>query len=283
MRTGAKRFLESIAPPLLWNLGKQVKRRLLRSVDHFAYAPAGWATPLPAGATSDDFWSALAARERTACEAIIARARSREPRWPLNGDVKDVLFAYALALTARQGGPITLLDYGGNLGDSYWLAEALVPEANLTYHCKELPAVAAAGRRMTPGATWHTDDGCLAQPHDLVVFSSCLQCLPEWQDILGRAARSARSYLLLTDVPTVRDVPSYVVTQRYAGMTNLQYHLNHAEVVTTVERAGWRLLREVNMGMHPPVEHAPEQPARLGFLFERVRDAAGRGDESPAS
>ncbi len=184
-------------------------------------------------------------------------------------NVKHVIFGYVLALAAAQQQKLTVLDYGGNLGDYFWLAKALVPDVDLDYHCKELPRVAEAGRQITPAVTWHTDDACLARPHDLVMFSSSLQYLPGWQHTLRRAAQSARGYLFLSDVPAVRDVPSYVVTQRSGGMTNLQYHLNRSEIIDTVERAGLRLIREFAMGPHPPVANAPEQPTCRGWLFQR--------------
>jgi putative methyltransferase (TIGR04325 family) len=266
----SKQILKSILPPLLWHIGKDVKRRLSRSVDHFEYAPEGWSTRLPAGASSQDYWSTFIARERVECEALIARVQIRDPMLTVDGDVKVVLFGYVLALAARDREKLTVLDYGGNLGDYYWLGTALVPDVGLEYHCKELASVADAGRELTPAVTWHTDDACLARPHDLVMFSSSLQYLPDWQDILHRAAHSARDYLFLSDVPSVREVPSYVVTQRSGGMTNLQYQLNRSEIVGTVERAGLRLIREFNMGPHPPVAHAPEQPACVGWLFQRL-------------
>ena len=265
----SKLILQSILPPLLWNVGKDFKRRLFRSVDHFAYAPEGWSTRLPASATSQDYWHSFIARERSACAALRARVQAREPMVTPDGDVKEVLFGYVLALAALDKQKLTVLDYGGSLGDYYWLGTALVPDVDLEYHCKELPKVAEAGRQLTPAVTWHTDDGCLAQRHDLVMFSSSLQYLPGWQDVLRRAAQSARGYLFLSDVPTVRDVPSYVVTQRSGGMTNLQYQLNHSEIVNTVEGAGLRLIREFEMGAHPPVANAPEQPRCRGWLFQR--------------
>jgi putative methyltransferase (TIGR04325 family) len=270
MPTRFKRSLKAILPPLLWNIGKDFKRRLLRSVDHFAYAPQGWSTRLPGGANSQDYWSTFIASERAECEALIARVQAREPMLT-DGDgiVKHVLFGYVLALAAVQQQRLTVLDYGGNLGAYFWLAKALVPDVDLDYHCKELPRVAEAGRQITPAVTWHTDDACLARPHDLVMFSSSLQYLPGWQDTLRRGAQSARGYLFLSDVPTVRDVPSYVVTQRSGGVTNLQYQLNRSEIVDTVERAGLRLIREFAMGAHPPVANAPEQPTCRGWLFQR--------------
>ena len=123
MPTRAKRVIKSIAPPFLWEIGKDLKRRLLTSVDHFAVAPEGWSTRLPAGATSEDFWNRFIARERSICEALIARVKAGDPVSVLTGDMKEVLFGYVLALVARNKQKVSLLDYGGNLGDYYWLAQ----------------------------------------------------------------------------------------------------------------------------------------------------------------
>jgi putative methyltransferase (TIGR04325 family) len=269
MPTGAKRVIKSIVPPFLWEIGKDLKRRLLTSVDHFAFAPDGWSTRLPAGATNEDYWNRFIARERSICEALIAHVKAGDPVSVLTGDMKEVLFGYVLALVARDKQKVTVLDYGGNLGDYYWLARALVPAIELDYHCKELPLVADTGRQITPDVTWHTDNACFDEAYDLVMFSSSLHCLQDWQGILRRASRSARCYLLLSDVPTVRRVPAFVVTQRSGSMTHLQCQMNRSEIVDTVERAGLRLIREFEMGPHPRVASAPEQSTCVGWLFER--------------
>jgi hypothetical protein len=112
------------------------------------------------------------------------------------------------------------------------------------------------------------------------MFSGSLQCLPGWQDILHRAAQSAGHYLFLSEVPVVRDVPAYVVVQRSGGTTNLQCQLNRSEIVDTVERAGLRLIREFNLGAHPPVANAPEQATRAGLLFQRTPESEQRHGES---
>jgi putative methyltransferase (TIGR04325 family) len=270
-----KWILRSVLPPLLWNIGKDLKRRLFRSVDHMEYAPQGWATPLPSGADSQEYWNTFISRERAACRRLIARVEAGEPFLMVDQDenLKHIVFGYVLALVARQKQQITVLDYGGNLGDYYWLGMALLPGVALEYHCKELPEVAEAGRQITPAVTWHTDDACLDQPHDLVMFSSSLQYLPEWRDVLCRGARGVGRYLFLADVPTVRDAPGFVATHRTRGMTNLHHQFNRQEIVDTVERAGLRLVREFDMGAHPPVANAPEQPRCVGWLFQR--DPAG--------
>jgi len=270
MAPTAKQIFKSIMPPVLWRAGRSLKRRLVHSVTHFQYAPRGWSTPLPGGAHSDDFWSTLDAQERASSEELIARIQAREPRLDADEHIKYILFGYVLALAARHRTTVSVLDYGGRLGDYYWLGRALVPGVELDYHCKELPRVAEAGRRLTPQATWHTDDAVLTGSYDLVMFSSCIQCLPNWQDLLVRAAQSARTYLLLADVPTVRDVPAYVATHREGGRTNLQILMNRSEIIGTVERAGLRLVREFAMGPHPAVAGAPEQPSCAGWLFQRA-------------
>lgn len=265
------RILKSIVPPLLWNIGSRVKRRVVRSTTLFEYAPRGWATPLPNGAKNTDYWPAFLAQEQQFCAALIARVRVGEPLVYPDDDTKSnyAVFGYVLALAARQRQTLSVLDYGGSLGEYYWLGSALVPGLQLEYHCKELPALADAGQRMSPEVIWHTDDACLAAQYDLVMFSSSVQYLPAWHDILYKAAQSARSYLFLSDVPTVRDVPTFVSTQRTDGHTGLHMAVNRSEIIATAERARLRLVREFPMGDHPPIVNAPEQPTCTGWLFRR--------------
>lgn len=267
----ALQILKSIAPPFLWRLGSRIKRRLVSSTTLLEYAPKGWSTALPGRATSDDFWATFIAQERAYCEALIARIQAQQPLLHLDGDEnsKYAVFGYVLALATRQRSHLSVLDYGASVGDYYWLGRALVPDADLEYHCKELPQVADAGRLITPAATWHTDNACLSGSYDLVMFSSSLQCLPDWQEVLLRAAQSARRYLFLSDVATVRDVPAYVATHRSGGRTCLLIQLNRAEIIATAERGGVRLVREFDMGPYPPVVNAPEQPTCRGWLFQR--------------
>lgn len=256
-------------PPLLWNFGKACKRRLFTSVDHKAYAPRGWATPLPGGVDRHAYWAMLLDRERAVYERFVARVQSGESLLDENEEIKHAVFGYVLALAARSKQHVTVLDYGGNLGEYYWLGRALVPGITLEYHCKELPAVAQSGREINPAVTWHSDDTCFERSYDLVMFSASMQYLPDWQEVLRRAARSAGSYLLLSDIATVKDVASFVATSRSSGVTTLQIQLNRDEVVNTVERESLRLMRELPMGAHPPVANAPEQPTCMGWLFQR--------------
>lgn len=183
--------------------------------------------------------------------------------------LKYVLFSYVLALAARRSDRITVLDYGGSLGEYYWIGKALVAGVTLKFYCKELPAIAAVGAQLSPEITWHIDDNCLAAAYDVVMFSSSLQYLPDWQAILSRAAHATNHYLLLSDIPSVQKVPTYVITHRYGGVTNLQYLFNRSEIIDSCQDAGLRLVGEFEMGPHPRVANAPEQPLSAGWLFAK--------------
>lgn len=262
-----KRVVKTIVPPLLWNIGRALKQRLVPSTDRLAYAPRGWNTPLPGGG-NEAYWARFLKREREWCERLVARVRTGDPVLASDDAILGYLaFGYVLALAARHKDKITVLDYGGNLGEYYWISKALVPGVQLEYHCKELPAVAAAGREISPDVIWHTDDRCLEGTYDLVLFSASLPYLTDWQSVLQLAARATRQYLFLADTPSVREVPTYVFTQRSGGVINLGHLFNRAEVVDVVQRSGLRLIRDFTMGPHAPVANAPEQPLYAGLLF----------------
>lgn len=261
-------MLHAAMPPALWNLGKSLKRRLFLSADRFEYAPDGWATPVP---SPNEFWSAFLPQERSMYDALMTRIRAGQSPLAVPSDehLKYLTFAFVLALAAREHDTLSVLDYGGNLGEYYWIGRTVVPGITLDYHCEELPGVAAAGRALNPTVTWHTDHSCFNRTYDMVMLCSSLECLPDWRATLRDAAAAAHRYLFITAVPTVSSVPSFVGRQRTGGRTHLLNLLNRAEIIATIEAAGLHRRQEFAMGGLPTVANAPEQPARTGWLFER--------------
>jgi putative methyltransferase (TIGR04325 family) len=282
-----KQIVKSVSPPVVWNLLRYARRRLDKSIDCLTYAPDGWATERPEESGIEDAWGRILTRTQE------AEGRGRRIRWfqknqPLliapEGKGPDQIgvgldcigymtYAYVLALVARQKQAVKILDYGGALGEHYWLSRGMLPEVALEYHVNELPAVAEAGRELSPQIIWHTDDSCLDQRYDLVMFSSSLQYIKGWQDLLRRAAQAVGAYLFLTEISTVEHVSSYVAVQRTRGVALLHQQLNRADVLGTVHGTGLRLIREFLMGEHPPIANAPEQPSYRGWLFQREEPA----------
>lgn len=276
----SKQILKSLLPSVIWNLLKSVQTRMVRSCDCMTYAPQGWATKLPNDSSTEDVWAKYMAQQREECESLICRFKSDQP---LLIDPKDYVdrptcakasmlymtYACALALAAHQKRAFKVLDYGSGVGDYYWFRKAMLPGVELEYHCKDLPAVVEEVRKVSSAVIWHTEDGCLGQQYDMVMFNTSLQYIQGWQSFLRRAAAAVRIYLYLSQVPTVERVPGYVAVQRMGGASVLHQQFNRAEILGTVQGAGLRLVREFLMGEHPWIRNAPEQPTVRGWLFQR--------------
>ncbi len=272
--TGAKRALKAVLPPL----AAELLRPLLRRPAALTYAPEGWGTALPRQAAAGYGSPAVAAREREEREPFLRRlmagtATLVDPA--VDGDAQASLarqnsaaiFGYVLARAAGVRTRLSILDYGGGLGEHYWIARAMLPGVELEYHCKELPAMAEIGMRLSPGVRWHRDDACLEGRYDVVMFSSSLQYLREWEAVLRRAAGAAEAYLYLANIPTVLRAPSYVAVQRLHGAVMPHQQFNRQAVLDAARAAGLALRREFHMGEHLSVAGAPEQPAYRGWLF----------------
>jgi putative methyltransferase (TIGR04325 family) len=263
----AKLVLKSWLPPVLWNAGKSMKRRVLRS-DGFEYAPDGWSTSL--GNHIEDYWTPVANEERQAFEQLIPCAESRSAnRTAQVTQIEHLAYAYVLGLAGRGKTAIRVLDYGGNLGQYLFIGRALMPDLGVDFHCKELPSVADIGLSLNPSVTWHVNDACLEESYDLVMFSSSLQYVRDWKCTLRQAANAAGAFLFLSDVPIVRSVNTFMATQRSHNLTNLQHILNCDEIVLCVGGSGLRMVGQFEMREHPEIAKAPERPQRQGFLFER--------------
>jgi hypothetical protein len=52
-----------------------------------------------------------------------------------------MIYAYVLALAAHRKQALKVLDYGGNLGDYYWIGKFLLPDVELQHHLSHIPQV----------------------------------------------------------------------------------------------------------------------------------------------
>jgi putative methyltransferase (TIGR04325 family) len=182
-----------------------------------------------------------------------------------------VSFAYALALAARGGDRISVLDWGGGLGHYYALGHSVLPDVELEYHVKETPAVCAEGREILPEVAFYEDESCLARRYDFVLASSSLQYEQDWRALLGRLAGAAERYLYVARVPVALEADSFVVLQRahaYGYATEyLGWVLNRRDLLDAAPLA---LAREFLLDARFSAAGAPENPVEhRSFLFNR--------------
>jgi putative methyltransferase (TIGR04325 family) len=180
-------------------------------------------------------------------------------------------YAFALARATNGSAPVSVLDRGGALGHFYVLARRLFPDLELDYHCRELPAVCAAGREVLPEVSFHDTDDCFERSYDLVIASSSLQYEEDWPALLRRLANASERWTFLTRVPIAQQHASFVVLQRahaYGYATEyLGWVFNRDELLRAAGGAGLALERELVLLPELSVDGAPEPFTHAGFLF----------------
>jgi putative methyltransferase (TIGR04325 family) len=250
---------------------------------HFEYVPEGWrrettdshvkgwnvAAVVDAQLARLDAW-----RQSFAGTSPLGMREASRPA--TSGEIAThntaVTFAYVAALAARRKDRLSLLDWGGGVGQYCFAAEAAVPGVEIDYHCKEVPVQCNHGRRVLPSATFYTDDEQFAgRSFDLVFASGALHYAQDWQATLARLAAATREYLFITRLPVVFESDSYVYLQRaYAHGYDTEYlgwALNRSEFLAASESAGLRLVREFLTSETAHINGAPENCQSRGFLF----------------
>jgi putative methyltransferase (TIGR04325 family) len=290
---------KGLTPPYLWAVLKALRRRREQAVtpaDELALAPAeweyvpeGWARP--AGGWDVD---AIARTYRAKWPSFLASVAGSGPLGvnhevppdePMRRDDRDaqqtvLVFAYALLRAARGRERLTLLDWGGGPGHYAVFARALLPEVELDYHSRDLPALVALGREVLPEDSFHADDACLDRRYDLVVASSSLHYAEDWRATLGRLARASGGFLLLTRVPVALRAGSFVVlqrAQRYGyGTEYLGWVFNREELLAAAAGLRLELEREFVLAAWLSAAGAPEDAIEhRAFLFRLGNDRRG--------
>lgn len=190
-------------------------------------------------------------------------------------------YAYVLALATRKKDCISLLDWGGGVGDYYLISKALLPEIQIDYHCKEVPLLCQGGRELLPEANFYeNEEECFRRSYDLILSSGSLQYFEDWKRVTQQLASVTSSYLFITRLPVVHQAPSFVVVQRpynFGYQTEyMGWFLNREEFLNYMNGLDMELVREFLIAENFPVPGAPEPGEGRGFLF---RPRTG-GDEA---
>ncbi len=268
--------MKALLPPIFLTLFRFFRQALGKEPATLTFMAEGQEPPPHSRESGYDSLRliALERRERGPLIRRLSRGLPLTIEPTVTDDPRDLLnsymtFGYVLALAARRKDSLRILDYGGCLGEYYWIGRTLLPNVELDYHCKELPAMADEGAKLNPAVVWHRDDSCLFGSYDLVMFSGSLQYLTDWRYTLGRAADCTGAYLFLANIPALFRSPTYLALQRLENTSLFPWQLNREEVFEFARDKGLFLASEFDMGEHPLIARAPEQPVYRGWLFGR--------------
>jgi putative methyltransferase (TIGR04325 family) len=219
------------------------------------------------GTVGVDFWRALGKDD------YDARSVFTDNPWAHNAAMS---YGYVLALAARHKDRLSILDFGGGIGQFWPLTRALLPDVVLDYHVAETATMCELGRELAPELHFHESQGDEWQrgEYDLAVASGALQHAEDWRTALEHLAKATTGYVFVTRIPVLFNTPSFVVVHRadtYGFETEfLGWFVNRDEFVGCAVDAGLELVREFVMMDHTPAVGAPEQGTYRGFLFRQA-------------
>ncbi len=277
-----KRIAKRLLPPMVFDAARHLLESNARlGAPEWEYRPDGWLTKDPRikGWNVESVLKAQKAKWPQFLRSVQGTGLlgvAHEALVPSNSNYAAhntiMAYAYVLALAARKKDRISLLDWGGGIGHYYVISQALLPEVEIDYHCKDVPILCQGGRELFPEASFYEDkEECFKRCYDLVLVSTSLQYSEDWRGIVARLASVSRSYLFITRLPIVHRAASFVVVQRpyhYGYKTEyLCWFLNRQEFLNYVSSLGMDLVREFLIQERPFVHKAPEQGEYRGVLF----------------
>src|SRR5205814_1695749 len=127
------------------------------------------------------------------------------------------------------------------------------------------------------GHFYEDDSTCFERRYDLVLASASIHYVEDWKALLARLGGATRRFLLVTRLPVVLQVPSYVAVQRprrhgfhteYRGWV-----IRRGELLAHAESLGLELDREFLIAERPRIARAPESCRYRGFLFRPPRSS----------
>jgi putative methyltransferase (TIGR04325 family) len=276
-----RNIIRLITPPVLLQLAKLL-RRDNRSFIEWEYVPEGWTYaethPEIKGWNVQDVlevykekWPRFVAMLQGTGPLGMTHESALTTDEDISSHNAMMAFAYILALAAREKERLTMLDWGGGIGHFFLLSQALLPDVEIEYHCKDVPVLCEHGAQLFPQQKFYPDERCFEREYDLVVASTSMHYTEDWQALLQRLSGATSEYLYIANLPSVLQIPSFVFVQRpYQYGYNTEYLawcLNQTEFLHTAERAGLNLVREFVYGYQPPIQGAPEQNIYRGYLF----------------
>lgn len=240
----------------------------------FELLPDGWpTTPLPGWDTD----SHAAARLKN-----LAALRARWSKdGPFSGAPHDIFNAEMLGRVLDQAAGdrthVSVLDWGGGVGETYWLSRLVRPNLSYSYKIKELPRVCVVGRRQEDAPTFVADeDELVGRKFDLVLASGVLHYHQDWRSTMIRLANATNRIMLLTRTPfTSQAIPmAYLQRSPDYGTSYPGWILPQQAVADLAAVAGLRLQEQFDCRESYPIAGLAQRVQLGGLIFTPAQFAS---------
>lgn len=280
----SRKLLKDWLPPAIMNY--VLRRQSINKSVEWEYVPEGWDYPargwdkMSVASANEKQWNEVKNRfETTRIFGYSHESPNASPHFDLAYHNMIMIFGYALAKVSWKRDHISMLDWGGGLGQYYLIAKRLMPDLKIQYTCKETSEMCAIVKKLhTTGFFSDLSDIIFSQKYDFILASSSLHYEENWKNLLHRLAQCINGHgnFLVTYQPFVEKTPSFVFIQRpyqYGYQTEyLGWCLNKTEFLDEAAKAGLYCIQEFIIGYSPFIKGAPEQNQYMGFLFQKEGD-----------
>lgn len=277
-----KKCLSLFLPPILAKGASKIRNLMGSGMrDSYEYCPDAWERVVRDG--NKDGWNVerLVEDEKIRWNAFCCNTKGIGPvgfshEYEDSSVVNSVYFhnvhmtfGYVLALTAMQRSTATVLDYGGSLGHYHVLAKALLPDLCLDYHVKEVPKMAAMGRRLNPEIHWYENDDCLNRSYDLIMSNGSLDYIQDWKECVRKFGKIASGYVLITRTKIVSNHPTFPAFHCTPYGKIAHWQINETELLNVARSSGLKIVRELVVGDPVYTRGAPDRCFLKGWLFRK--------------
>ena len=281
MKNISRKRLRRVVPPIFIDWFKALRDYLFRApveyIDTWPESARGWNV----GSIADmharnwpDYLASLRGIAPFGVGQTAAIGCDVDP-WDIINHNNTVSFAAVLGMAAQARSELTMLDWGGGVGHYCVLAQTLMPELKIEYHCQDMEVFCEVGRRNLPQANfWSKPDECFHRRYDLVFAGSSLWYAQDWRAMLSKLGSATDRFCFVSRMIFVVKAPSFLVIQRPAtdhgyATEYPMWILNRGEFLGAAREAGLEPVREFLIGHGPRIHRAPEHGFFRGFLFSR--------------
>ena len=277
-----KRMFRSTLGRGLRRGAKLIARPIRDCCDHLfaevAYAPEGWRE---SGGWSEQ---GLADAQEKHWPVLMRNVEGPKPlgvaHFPWHTTREDradhnvmMSYGYVLALAAGGARELSILDWGGGVGQYLPYSRALLPGVAFDYHCFDVPGLVRLGRQLQPGVHFSDDPAeLLGRRYPLVISSSSLHYFKDWRGEATRLAVATSDYLYIARLQVAEKSPTFAVVHRvqHDGYGEFpSWCINRRELIDCIEPCGLRLMREFVYYTPVTVRGISERMDCRGFLFRR--------------
>jgi putative methyltransferase (TIGR04325 family) len=239
---------------------------------------ASWAD---AKAASDGYQSPVILERTTSALLKVKRGEALYERDSVILDHPEYPFPVVAALlraAVRMQGRLSVLDFGGSLGSTYFQCRRLLAGVPaVEWLVVEQPGHVARGRELFEDdglRFFETADECVARHlPNVLLLSGVLQCLPNPHDVLRGLLQHGIPHLILDrtalirtdrDRLTVQSVPEWIYPATYPA-----WFLSETKLIEAITGAGYALVADFKGTDDLSPKDAPGSGYYKGFIFDK--------------